>query len=257
MYVISPLPDTTHCGYLPAMGNRIAELRKRRKLSQTKLAKRVGTGRSTIAKLESGEMNLNQRWMNRLAPVLETAPLDLLGDDETVPLLWRVASAFSDAAPESFESPARPRREPAPSRLLRPQDCFAAELLDDSADGLYPPGSTLYCRRMDALQDGLRPGLKVLVRNLADAPAGGLPATMEVLVGVLDVSHGADLLLSTRSSRREVPGSLLIQSIARPPGRFAEAPPRLRLVDAPIAYAFEEGDRAEILGVVVMATTPE
>ncbi len=257
MYVISPVPDTTHCGYLPVMGNRIAELRKRRGLSQTKLADRLGTGRSTIAKLESGEMNLNQRWMNKLAPVLEAAPLDLLGDEETVPLLWRVASAFSAAAPESFEPPTHPRREPAPSRLRRPQDCFAAELLDDSADGLYPPGSMLYCRRVDALEEGLTPGLKVLVRNLAEGPAGSKAATMEVLVGVLDVSHGGDLLLSTRSSRREVTGSLLIQSTARPAGRFAEAPPRLRLVDAPIPYAFEDGDRAEILGVVVMATTPE
>ena len=95
------------------------------------------------------------------------------------------------------------------------------------------------------------------MQNLG-AGALGMPDTAtEVLVGVLDLSLSGDLLLSMRSMCAEIPGSLLIQAARRPDSRFAEAVPALRLVDDPIPYEFRPGDRTEILGVVVMATTPE
>lgn len=71
------------------MSNRIAEWRRRRKVSQGELAKRVGTGRSQIVKLERGERRLTVDWLKRLATALDCQPADLMDDDdlhvETVP----------------------------------------------------------------------------------------------------------------------------------------------------------------------------
>jgi len=60
--------------------NRIAEFRKRQGLSQEALADRLGTGRSTIVKLEHGTLRLKQDWMERLAKALHCKPYELLPD---------------------------------------------------------------------------------------------------------------------------------------------------------------------------------
>lgn len=79
MYVSGYLPYTTTSGYIPGMpGNRIRELRIARRLSQTKLAQRLGAGRQTIVRLETGEQTLSQKWMDRLAAELDCDPSELL-----------------------------------------------------------------------------------------------------------------------------------------------------------------------------------
>lgn len=62
------------------MANRIKEFRNRLKLSQEKLARAVGTTNQHIGYLERGERSLTQKWLNRLAPVLQCTPAELLGE---------------------------------------------------------------------------------------------------------------------------------------------------------------------------------
>jgi transcriptional regulator with XRE-family HTH domain len=59
--------------------NRIAEWRKRRKLSQAELAEALGTTQSTVHRLESGGQELTEDWMMRIANALNISPVDLLG----------------------------------------------------------------------------------------------------------------------------------------------------------------------------------
>ena len=61
--------------------NRITVWRQRRKMSQKELAEELGTGRSTIAKLERSERGLSQDWLRRIAEVLDVAPVDLMSTD--------------------------------------------------------------------------------------------------------------------------------------------------------------------------------
>lgn len=49
------------------MENRIKELRLKADLSQEDLAKKVGTTRATIMKLEKGTMQLTADWMQKIA----------------------------------------------------------------------------------------------------------------------------------------------------------------------------------------------
>ena len=60
------------------ISNRIKEIRERRGFTQPELAKKVGTGRSQIAKLERGDRQLTQQWMVRISKALECEPPDLL-----------------------------------------------------------------------------------------------------------------------------------------------------------------------------------
>lgn len=66
--------------------NRIKEWRDRRGLLQTQLAKKVRTTQPTIVKLESGEMQLTEAWLRKLAKALTCAPADLMhgGSDVAV-----------------------------------------------------------------------------------------------------------------------------------------------------------------------------
>ena len=82
----SALPKRTQSGYSHrAMSdpNKLKELRKRRKLSEDKLAEAVGTGRSTIVKLQNGALPMTVEWAEKLAPALGCKPWDILRDDKS------------------------------------------------------------------------------------------------------------------------------------------------------------------------------
>ncbi|MFA6995159.1 MAG: helix-turn-helix transcriptional regulator [Patescibacteria group bacterium] len=50
---------------------RILQLRKRKKMSQLVLAKKVGTTQSNIARLESGQQNFTIRFLDKVAAALD------------------------------------------------------------------------------------------------------------------------------------------------------------------------------------------
>src|SRR3954467_9953744 len=60
--------------------NRIRLLRTRRGWSQSELAEHVGAHWVTISKLERGQMQLTQEWMERLGHALGADPAELVTD---------------------------------------------------------------------------------------------------------------------------------------------------------------------------------
>lgn len=67
------------------MKNRIREIRQEKRLTLAKVAEAAGTTPSTVRKLEVGEMELNTRWMTRIAAALGVAPADLLRESDSAP----------------------------------------------------------------------------------------------------------------------------------------------------------------------------
>ena len=68
------------CAMFP--DNRIRELRKRAKLSQTQLGEAVGLHQTQIGNLENGSRNLTIEWARRIAKVLDVTVADLLGEQD-------------------------------------------------------------------------------------------------------------------------------------------------------------------------------
>lgn len=60
--------------------NRIAAIRKAKKLSQHKLGEMVGAHWITISKLERGKMQLTSQWMDRLSAALDVDAAEFLSD---------------------------------------------------------------------------------------------------------------------------------------------------------------------------------
>jgi len=60
--------------------NRIGLLRKRAALTQKDLAERLGCTPATVMRLEQGQRQLRQHWMERIAMALGVRPADLLPD---------------------------------------------------------------------------------------------------------------------------------------------------------------------------------
>ncbi len=63
--------------------NRIRVLRKNKGLTQVELAEILGVTQNAIYKLETGESDLNTKWMEKLSIALDVKPYELL------PLEWQ------------------------------------------------------------------------------------------------------------------------------------------------------------------------
>lgn len=61
--------------------NHLRAWRKFRLMTQQELADALGTAKSVISDLERGVVQLNDKWLRRLAPVLETQPGHILDYD--------------------------------------------------------------------------------------------------------------------------------------------------------------------------------
>lgn len=90
LYLIPVLDLSPAAGQIPRMENRLAHLRKKAGFTQDALAKALNSGRSTVTKLERGEMPMNDRWLDRLSQILNCAPSDILGDQ--VPVVGRIGA---------------------------------------------------------------------------------------------------------------------------------------------------------------------
>lgn len=64
-------------------GKRLKNFRKLKGLSGEALGDLVGTNKSKISKLESGEQTLDTKWAKKLAPHLGVKPVQLLPDMES------------------------------------------------------------------------------------------------------------------------------------------------------------------------------
>ena len=93
MYLIEVLDLSPRAGHHEPMGNRLAHMRKKAGLSQEALGRLLNSGRSTVTKLERGEIPLSDRWLDRLCPILKCAPVDILGNE--VPIVGRIGAGGS------------------------------------------------------------------------------------------------------------------------------------------------------------------
>jgi transcriptional regulator with XRE-family HTH domain len=238
--------------------NRLRELRRHGGLSQQQVAAGAGISIAYYGALERGDKRINADTAERLSGPLRCAIGDLLAGVQgiSVPLSAAIAAAESETRPESFDLP-EPRERLRPGRLADPQDCFAAEIFDDSADLDFERGAILFVRERSHLHAPLRAGDKILARFYLEPEGGNAPRpTHEILYGILDRNIVGDLVLITRTRNRLIPRNALIQNAPPGPPGLAERalflPPR----DAAIAYEPRLGDPAEILGVVVYAMGP-
>jgi transcriptional regulator with XRE-family HTH domain len=65
--------------YTPRMKNRVKEFRKKKKLTQTELAEKVGTSMRNIQYIEKGERGL-ESWMEPIAKALGVLKRDLIDE---------------------------------------------------------------------------------------------------------------------------------------------------------------------------------
>jgi transcriptional regulator with XRE-family HTH domain len=61
--------------------NHLRAWRKHRRMTQQQLADAAGTAKSVISDLERGVVQLSDKWLRRLAPILKTQPGYLLDYD--------------------------------------------------------------------------------------------------------------------------------------------------------------------------------
>jgi transcriptional regulator with XRE-family HTH domain len=61
--------------------NNLRAWRKHNRMTQQELADAVGTAKSVISDLERGVVQLSDKWLRRLAPVLKTQPGHILDYD--------------------------------------------------------------------------------------------------------------------------------------------------------------------------------
>lgn len=239
--------------------SRLRQLRSLRGLTQAELGELARTSQQQVDKLEGRGDRISAHWIERLARGLCVAPGDILsppGAPISVPLLYTAGLHLSegvDGAP--VRRPPIEWLQPPPG-LQASEDCFAVAVADDSADRLYPPGSLVIARRLDAVERPLRVGDKVVVRRFAATRAVG--TVYEVLIGRLDRNAAGEITVLLRSTSRQAPGSVLVQREAPQDGlaeRFAAfaAPPP----DADIAYVPRGEDAADIAGVIERAITVE
>jgi transcriptional regulator with XRE-family HTH domain len=239
----------------PRYRNRLRELRQRLGMSQQEIAIQAGISAAYYGALERGDKRINADTAQRLHAPLRCGVSDLLAGTRgvSVPLQIAVAAAESNGRPDGFDLP-EPHEMMQPGRLPQAEDCFAAEIFDDSADLDFARGTVLFLRPCTGSDKPLRPGARVVVRFLLDA--GGEQETHEILYGVLDQNILGDLVLITRTSNRLIPRHALIQPSVLPRSGLAEAGRSELSHDRAIDYRRRSDDPAEILGLVVYAMGP-
>jgi transcriptional regulator with XRE-family HTH domain len=238
--------------------NRLRELRRRCGLSQQAVAAAAGISGAYYGALERGDKRINADTAERLATPLRCSVGDLLAGSQgvSVPLVVAVAAAEAEGRPASYDLP-EPHERVQPRRLVAPEDCFAAEIFDDSADLDFELGTILLVHRLPPSAGLLSVGAKVLVRFfLEPAHPDGRRATHEILYGILDRNIVGDLVLITRTRNRLIPRHALIQSAAPYRPGLAERALALAPRDPAIAYEPRSDDPAELLGAVIYAMGP-
>jgi len=238
--------------------NRLRELRHNRGLSQQAVAAEAGISGAYYGALERGDKRINADTAQRLSTPLHCAVGELLGGGRgvSVPLAITVAAAESETRPSEYDLP-EPHERLRPRSLLDAENCFAAEVFDDSANLDFEHGTILIIRRLAPPLSSVAVGAKVLVRFFLDpAATDGARQTHEILYGILDRNIVGDLVLITRTRNRLIPRNALIQSAAPSRPGLAERAVALMPRATTIAYEPRSDDPAELLGTVIYAMGP-
>lgn len=235
------------------IGQRVRERREAAGLSQPRLAALLPWGdaaQQKLSRIEIGATKLIWTDAENLAAALGCAPLAFFVEGGAdVPLLYRVGIHRAKDDDPAFAAP-QERVQP-PRSLHRPEECFAAEQVDDTAIGLnYPEGTTYFVRRATAIAGGPQLGDRVLVaRHIRRA---GERRLYQVLCGTLETTTAGDYLVLPMSADPEVPPAVVVRARPRPPG----------LADALAPYtvgpsSMQPENEAELLGRIEAATVPQ
>ena len=239
----------------PRYANRLRQLRQRLGLSQQEVATQAGISGAYYGALERGDKRINADTAQRLHIPLRCAVSDLLTGTRgvSVPLRFAIAAAEASTRPDSFEL-AEPHERLQPGRVTDPEECFAAEIFDDSADRDFTPGTVLFLRPLARLHEPLRAGVRVIARFFLNRD--GDRTTHEILYGILDQNVLGDLVLITRTRNRLIPRHALIRAATAPGSGLSEARRPQMTRDDTIAYQPSPEDPAELLGMVVYVMGP-
>lgn len=164
--VVSLCPGLGHpipVGYL----DQLQSLRKRRGLSQAKLAELIGVEQPTIQRWESGKRMPDLDSLNALARVLGVTAGSLLDGDSLASLgptlfvkgevaagVWRAAAEWPESDWQTFTG-----RSDVNARV---DHRFGLRLVGDSMDLLYPPGTIIECVSLFGHAEAL-PGRRVVI----------------------------------------------------------------------------------------------
>lgn len=165
MYPLCPVPKEPSCGYGSRMSKRLKEAREAKGLSQTALGLAVKSGRSQIAKLEGGDRKLTREWANRLAPVLEVDPAELLDDNEGFVKLSVTEFVKASYWSESEELPIEERYElfwPMSEKYKRLR---AVQVKGDSVNKYMDDGDTAIICPIEDYPESIEDGQFVIVRR--------------------------------------------------------------------------------------------
>jgi repressor LexA len=131
----------------------IKNRRKELKMSQEKLAELVGyTDRSSIAKVEKGEVDLPQSKIVLFAKALNIEPGELLGDQKNpniIPVLGRVAAGIPIEAVEEIID-----YEEIDSKLASTGEFFGLKIKGDSMTPRICDGDVVIVRKQEAADPG-------------------------------------------------------------------------------------------------------
>ena len=160
------------------MSNRLRELRIKAGLSQDELARRMGTTRSQIVKLERGERRLTDKWIERAAQALGV-PMAWIIEAATVPLVGLVGAGAQLVFHHETHGPFDEVEAPPSSS----PGMVAVEVKGDSMRGLADDGWVLFYedRREPVTDDQLGdlcvvvlPDGRMMVKKLQRGQAPGL-----------------------------------------------------------------------------------
>lgn len=136
MQVLDPSPQPVQAH---GMANRLSHLRKKAGLTQDKLAAELNSGRSTVTKLERGEIPMNDRWLEKLSAILNCTPSDILGD--MVPIVGKIGAGGSVVF-EDLGSAEMVKRPPDTNGEL-----IGLEVDGESMLPKFDPGDIVYISR--------------------------------------------------------------------------------------------------------------
>lgn len=232
--------------------NRVREIRNRKELSQNALAERLSWNQQKLSRIEAGDTKLVFEDAVLIALALEVSPIDLFADmPMTVPLRYAACSRYFEHALARPEFPEPHQRIAAPPKLSKPEECVAVEVLDSSADRLYPAGTYLIIRERP-YAGKLKPGDPVAVGLFETTRKGRFLA--EVLIGHLAPNTMGDLMVALRTSNRELPPMVMLRGQQERAMAFGDRP-EIYVPDL-IDVTPRPGDVAEILGRVERVIAP-
>lgn len=127
--------------------NRIAEIRKLRKMTMAQLGAAVGTEATTINKLEKGQIRLSVDWLEKIAAALKVSVAELISQappPEPIEVRGKVQAGNWTDAIEWEHAMRYPVWVPVPDQW-KSNGVFGLEVHGPSMNRRYPEGTILLC----------------------------------------------------------------------------------------------------------------